>query len=333
VSKFPPSQESCWRTPRATASLGIAKEICAAAAANPQQPDMTAPDFETAVVEWARSQPDIEALVQIGSRVQPAATVDAWSDWDYQLITRNPKRYQNRNWPAQIAPCWSAYFERTERGVIKLSAVFAGGFEADFVLLSSWQIRLVCRAMRYPGLQTSLPSAVRRGVYNLRLIAGPGYRVILGGAAWERRYGIVANARAQHVFSGEDFQHHVAGFWRHAVWVAKKTLRGELRAALRWSQVELREHTYALLAEEARLEGREPRPEARQAETWLSPVRLNQTARAVAYNGSSLASFLLEEMNLFSDVSRNVASRHGFSMPDNSAVEKWLRDELSRVAT
>lgn len=293
---------------------------------------MTAPELEARILAWAHTQPDVEALVQIGSRAQAGAVVDAWSDWDYQLIVRDPQRYRNREWPAQIAPCWSAHFERTEREVTKLSAVFEGGLEVDFVLLSAWQLKLACFAMRHPGAQTWFPAALRRGVKNLQLVVRPGYRVVLGGPEWEKRYAATAGEWPDKKFSAEDLAHHVSGFWRHAVWVAKKTLRGELRAASRWFQVELRRHTYALLEEEMRLAGRNPRPEARQAETWLSGERLAQTSRPVALGQAHLAAALLEEIELFGEVSRNVASRHGFQAPDHAAVEKWLRAELSRVA-
>lgn len=293
---------------------------------------MTAAEFEARVVAWARTLPDLEALVQIGSRVQPGAEVDAWSDWDYQLIVRQPSRYHHRDWPAQIAPCWSAHFERTERAVTKLSAVFAGGWEADFVLLSAWQMKLACWVMRYPGAQGWFPPALRQGVNNLRLVAGPGHRVVLGGQAWERRYAALAVPWPEPDFTAEDFQRHVAAFWRHAVWVAKKTLRGELRAALRWSQVELREHTYALLTEEARLEGCTPRPEARKAEQWLKARRLQQTAIVTGTDQAQLARALLAEITLFEEVSASVASRRGFVLPDYSAVAAWLRAELAKLA-
>jgi hypothetical protein len=37
-------------------------------------------------------------------------------------------------------------------------------------------------------------------------------------------------------------------------------------------------------------------------------------------------------MTLFSEITRNVACRHGFVVPDYSAVETWLRTELAKIA-
>jgi hypothetical protein len=295
-------------------------------------PAMTALEFEARIVTWAQAQPRLQALVQIGSRVQSGGTVDAWSDWDYQLIVSEPADYYNREWPARIAPCWSAHFERTERAVVKLSAVFAGGLEADFVILSGWQMKLTCWAMRHPGAQAFFPGALRRGIRNLRLVAAPGYRVALGGPDWVRRYAALEVPWPDSEFSVKDFQHHVTAFWRHAVWVAKKIFRGELRAAMRWSQVELREHTYALLAEEARLEGRSPRPEARQAEQWLGADRLQQTATPTGPEQAQLAAALLAELALFQEVTQSIAARRKFAVPDHTAVAQWLATELAKVA-
>ncbi|HEY0863520.1 MAG TPA: aminoglycoside 6-adenylyltransferase [Lacunisphaera sp.] len=293
---------------------------------------MTAPEFEARLIAWAAARPDVEALVQIGSRVQPGATVDAWSDWDYQLIVRDPARYENRDWPAQIAPCWTAHLERTPRGVMKLSTVFAGGWEADFVLLQAWQIKLVLQAMAHPGWQPLYPAALRRGVAHLRLWLGPGHRVVLGGPAWENRLAALAGPWPEAGFTPDDFVFHTAGFWRHAVWTAKKIRRGELRAAQRWAHVELREHTYALLAEEARLEGRAPRPEARQAERWLGEARLRQTAALTGVTQRELAEGLRAELALFREVTAGVAARRGWTVPDYAAVEAWLGAELAPAA-
>jgi aminoglycoside 6-adenylyltransferase len=308
------------------------RDLRHAGARSTTAPSMTALEFEARLVDWARTLPDLAALVQIGSRVQAGGVVDAWSDWDYQLIVRNPTRYQNRAWPAQIAPCWSTHLERTPRGVMKLSAIFAGGWEADFVLLPAWQMKLVYWAMAHPGLQSVYPPALRQGVANARLMLRPGYRVILGGPAWEQRLAALAGTWPEPAFAEEDFVGHASAFWRHAVWTAKKILRGEVRAAQRWAHLGMREHTYALLAEEARLAGRAPRPEARQAERWLTERQLQQTAMPGGAHASDLARSLLAEMELFREVTREVAKQRGFAEPDYTEVENWLRTELTKLA-
>ena len=315
-----------------TASPGCKRDLPRSDGASRIAASMTPHEFEARIADWARQQPDVVALVQIGSRVQPGGTVDVWSDWDYHLIVGDVSRYMNREWPAQIAPCWCSHYERTERGVVKLSAVFEDGLEADFVPLAAWQMKLVYWAMAHPGLSRLYPSALRRGIANTQLIVSLGYKVILGGPAWETRLEALAVSWPVKEFSSADFQFHAAAFWRHVVWVQKKIARGESRAALRWQQMELTDHVYALLAEEARLAGRVARPEARKAEKWLDAKRLAQTAIETGTDQRGLARALLAEIGLFEEVCRSVAESRGFAQPDYSVVAAWLRTELTKLA-
>lgn len=292
---------------------------------------MTAREIEERIIAWARRRPDIEALVQIGSRVQAQGAADEWSDWDYQLMVRKTAPYMNETWPEEIAPVWSVHRERTERGVVKVSVVFAGGFEVDFVPITGWQMKLVYWVMARPGLRTWLPGVIRRGVENTRLVVCPGHKVVIGGADWERRLQALSSPWPERDFSAEDFVFHTSGFWRHAVWVQRKILRGESRAALRWDQLEVGEHLYALLAEEARIAGRQPRPEARKAEQWLDARRLAQTDLTLSLDQKVLARALLAQIDLFEEVARSVAASRGFPLRDYSAVAAWLRAELGRV--
>jgi hypothetical protein len=292
---------------------------------------MTAAEFEERIIAWARRRPDIEALVQIGSRVQGGGQADAWSDWDYQLIVRRTTPFMNDAWPEEIAPTWSVHRERTERGVVKASVVFAGGFEADFVPIAAWQMKLVYWAMEHPASAGWLPAVIRRGVANTRLVVCPGHRLVLGGHAWARRLEALQVPWPELEFSSGDFAFHAAAFWRHATWVQKKISRGEVRAALRWDQLEVVEHLYAMLQEEARLAGRSPRPEARKAEQWLDARRLAQTDITTSLDRKVLARALLAQIELFEEVSRSVATARGFRLRDYSGVAGWLRAELGKV--
>jgi hypothetical protein len=198
--------------------------------------------------------------------------------------------------------------------------------------LAAWQMKLVYWAMARPGLSWLYPAILRRGIANARLVVRPGYRVILGGSAWEGRLAALSVAWPSREFSQEDLQFHAAAFWRHGVWVQKKCARGESRAALRWQQVELTDHVYALLAEEARLAGRPARPEARKAEQWLDAKRLEQTKIETGTDQHVLARALLTQITLFEEVCRSVAGSRGWAVPDYSAVAAWLRQELTKLA-
>jgi len=292
---------------------------------------MTPLEFETRIVEWARQQPDVKALILGGSRAQ-GSTVDKMADWDFHLITTHPQKYFRTSWLTQIATLWCANSELTPRGVIKVSAVFEDGLEADFVPLKYWQMKLVYWGMQHPEWASLMPSRLRRGILESRsFLVGSGYRVLIGGQEWESRLAVLKIHWQGNQISAMEFDRHVSAFWQKAVWVVKKIVRPEPRSAIHWLHKLLVDHVYTLLAEEARLAGRAARPEARKAEKWLDARRLAQTEIETSLDQRVLARALLSQMTLFEEVCRSVADSRNFALPDYSAVAGWLRQELTKL--
>lgn len=293
---------------------------------------MTAAEFESRIVAWAQKEKGLDAVVLGGSRAIPDDRTDYLSDWDIQLITDRPRDYQGTGWLKNIAPCWCANVERTPRGVMKVSAVFEGGLEVDFVPLATWQMKLVYACMRYPQWAGIMPKQLQRGIQETRgFMLGSGYRLLGGNSAWEERFEALKVDWPERMLSPEEFDRHIAAFWPKAVWIYKKIARPEPRSAMHWLHLLVVQHVYVLLAEEARLRGRIARPEARKAEQWLDDRRLAQTAIVTSTDQRQLAHALLAVMNLFCEVARNIAESRGFVMAEHAAVESWLRTELSKI--
>jgi hypothetical protein len=294
---------------------------------------MTPLEFEVRIVEWARRQSDIVSLIQIGSRVQGAGIADAMSDWDFHLISTKPEKYRNTNWVSEIAPPWCVHVERSRRGVMKVSAVFEDALEADFVLLTAWQMKLVYWGMQHPEWKIRMPERLVRGIDETRtILLNSGFRVWIGGEGWNRRLKALQIPWPQKRMSVEEFNDHVSAFWQKSVWVAKKIARPEPRSAMHWLHKLVVEHSYSLLEEEAWLAGRSARPEALKAEKWLDERRLKQTTLTTGLDQQVLARALLHEMALFEEVSSSVARSCGFPMPQYSLVSAWLRSELANRA-
>jgi hypothetical protein len=293
---------------------------------------MTAAEFETRIVSWAIRTPDVVALIQIGSRVQVGGKFDALSDWDFHLISTRPSRYYGTGWLTEIAQPWCAHSERSRRGMIKVSIVFEGGLEADFIPLSNWQMKLVYWGMGHPNLAQWMPARLHSGILETRtILLNSGYKVLVGGNSWESRMTALGVHWDQRRMSVEEFSMHIAAFWQKAVWIAKKIARPEPRSAMHWMHKLVIEHVYALLEEEAWLAGRSARPEALKAEIWLDRKRLAQTEIEMSVNQCGLARTLLAEIVLFEEVCYGVAESRGFPVPDYSAVNAWLRSELAKV--
>jgi len=295
---------------------------------------MTAQEFEARVIAWARQRSDVDALILAGSRAGVSeAEVDGWSDWDFHLISCHPKRFFSSAWISEIAPCWCAHARTTPRGIVKVSAVFESGWEADFIPLVNWQMQLVYWGNRHPGLARWMPARLRNGIRETRrFMLGSGYRVLIGGAEWERRLEALQVDWPEPGLTLAEFSANSGAFWQKAVWVFKKIARPEPRSAAHALQLLIVDHVYLLLEDEARAAGGMPRPEARKAEKWLTPTRLDQTAALTpALDQASLARALLATLDLFGAVERSVAAHRGFTPADHGAVATWLRAGLARL--
>jgi hypothetical protein len=315
-----------------TASPAIEKRFAPSGLMPRKTVGMTQHEFEARIIEWARRQSDIVSLIQIGSRVQAAGAADALSDWDFHLISTTPEKYQRTGWVSEIAPPWCAHVERSRRGVMKVSAVFEEALEADFVLLTAWQIILVYWGMRRPGWSSWMPARLVRGIYETRtILLNSGYRVLVGGEDWARRLTALQTPWPPCRMSVEEFEDHVAAFWQKSVWVAKKIARPEPRSAMHWLHKLIVEHSYSLLEEEAWLAGRTARPEALKAEKWLDDRRLKQTDLTTSLDQRILAHGLLREIALFEEVSLVIAQARGFPAPQYKPVCAWLRSELAKI--
>lgn len=280
---------------------------------------------------WAERRADLSALVQIGSRVQPGGGADQWSDYDFQLITRRPALYRDAATWRELGDAWVVSTQRVFGGADKVTLILPGAIEVDFVILKTMELRLAFGALRLPALAPLWPPVLKFGVRDLKIVACPGWRVVKGGAAWERRYARLGQELPWPRLNENEFHEVCAAFWAAAVWTAKKVARGELRAAQRHFHISLTESLWRLLEEEAREQSRPARPEARRAERWLPPERVGQTGFATAAEEAAMRRALAEAAAAFDAVAAALAGQRGWIYRDFSAVRLWLNEQTTRA--
>lgn len=285
-------------------------------------------EWEEALSRWAHARSDIKALVQIGSRVQLTGLVDAWSDFDYQLITSRPARYLDGAFAQKICSCWAVGANRAFGNVTKISAVYDNSLEVDFVILKHWEVRIAITALRLARTERWWPPTLRKGTEDLRRVAGLGWKVLKGGRAWEERYGRIKPFRAP--FGRDTFEKLCGEFWSQMVWARKKAERGEYFAAQRAFHEVLFENTLRLLEEEVVLEGRPAKPLGRRAEEWLSPPRLKAARISVSPDRDSLLTALDRVASLFGDVSESIAGRKGWELHTFMEIRTWMEAQAER---
>jgi len=282
----------------------------------------TADAWDSAVSSWANARADIQALVQIGSRAQERGAVDAWSDYDYHLVTSDPGRYRDGAFARELGPCWAHGAQVAFGNAVKVTAVYEGALEADFVILRHLDMVIATLALRFPSTSGLWPRVLRSGTESLRIVAAPGWRVIKGGAPWRERYSRVTALRL--ALSEAQFRALCGEFWTQVIWAAKKAARGEYRASERALHLVLLENSLRMFQEEALLEGRAARPFARGAEGWLTAGQLEATRIGPGPDRGALLAAIRRIAGEFSASSAAVARRNAWATEPHGEVIAWL---------
>lgn len=229
------------------------------------------------MLEWALTEPSVDGLVLIGSRVRAVEDevwrADAQSDWDFQIITKQPDMFLTRDWAERLGGGLRVYTVRRAAigGVPKAAALFDEA-EADFIVAPFELLDRLRRGVMQGEHHTS-PEFVRT-VQDLAVVIRPGWRFLKGAAEWEPFYEKTVKEVADARLSDAQIMNIAEGFVADFVWTRRKIARGELIAAQRMLHRSLAETNLQLLHELKRRRGERTFPEGRRAEMILSGAEL-----------------------------------------------------------
>ena len=241
---------------------------------------MSASNLGDAFVEWARRETAIRAVVLFGSRARAQGALDAadpHSDWDFQIITRQPDRFANPMWARTAGlsePIAYALRPRRVGSGVKVSAVFHEG-ELELVSTPAIQFALARLLWRFGLLARSRRAMTALG--DLASLLRPGYRVVKGEAGWGRFFAHVATAIPPTRVDDETVVGIAARFVCDYLSALQKIDKGELLAAQRWLHHYLAEANFNLLHELKERRGEKSYHVARRIEQviddrWLRAV-------------------------------------------------------------
>jgi hypothetical protein len=285
---------------------------------------MSSPEegWDASVSAWANARADIRALVQFGSRVRDDGTADRWSDYDYHIITSDPRKYGDGSFARDLGPCWASATRVSFGNVVRVTAIYEGALEADFVVLSHVEMLVVALALRWPSTARFWPRPLAGGVSSLKIAAAPGWKVIKGGAAWEKRYARITPSEAS--MTEANFERVCGEFWVELVWTAKKVARGEFRAAQRAIHEHLIENGLRVFREGALMDGRTAYFVGRRAESWFTPEQLSATKEGTRPEAAALWAALAQIKDEFAASSNRLAKLKNWRVREYPEVSAWL---------
>jgi hypothetical protein len=278
--------------------------------------------WDASVLAWANAREDLRALVQFGSRVRQDGTADRWSDYDYHIITSKPRDYRDGSFARELGSCWALATRISFGNVLRVTAIYEGALEADFIVLSHLEMAIVALALKWPSTSPFWPRALAGGVSSLKIAAAPGWKVIKGGPLWEGRYARITPHLAP--MTEAEFGGLCGEFWVELVWAAKKVARGEFRAGQRAIHEHLVENALRIFREEALIGGRQAYPVGRRAESWFTPDQMEATIAGTRPERAALISALERLSAEFAASSARVAGQKDWQMPEFAEARAWL---------
>ena len=254
---------------------------------------MNEPDLGSLLGEWAARTPSIEALILIGSR-ERAASDSVWradpnSDWDFQIIAKQPKLFLTADWLKSIPGLTvRVYAPRSTRiGTVPKVNILFDGAEADLVIIPARALRLG-RLVTRLGLHRK-SEKLKRSLQDLAIVIRPGWKFLTGGETWDPFYRKIVAEVSDPRLSNEEAKRLADVFVCDYVWVKRKIDRGELLTAQRTLHRELSDTNFRLLHECRLREGLRSFPEARRIERLVTAPELAQVSVAAAPAQSDLA--------------------------------------------
>jgi aminoglycoside 6-adenylyltransferase len=254
------------------------------------------------VVEWARTDGAVRALVLLGSRARVDPPADQWSDTDLIVVVPDTLGFlADAAWPHRFGSVAITFIERTGHARNERRVLYADGTDLDVVPLSIDETRtglrepgplmMLARGHRVlvdkDGLLTDLPS----------LVAHAGTEPEVGGG-WPP--------------GPAPFENLVGDFWYHAVWSARKLRRGELWVALSCIDGYMKRLLLQVIEWRARAstDGADPWFDGRFIERWADPDTLRALGECFAhYDSADLNRALRATMALFRRLATDLAVR------------------------
>lgn len=254
-------------------------------------------DMTAQVTAWAEVQPEIRALLLVGSRARREFPADEWADYDFEcFVTALPVDYHSAEWASAFGEVWTYLPTMLEVDIPHPLVVYAGGIKVDF---SFTPLRYLEQAVG----EAILSDSQQRG-----------YQVLVDKDGLAAK--LVAPAAPSFVPpSAQDFHLAMQGFWMGAVYVAQQIRRRNL-----WV-VKYRDWTMKI--DLLRM------LEWRHHSTWHDGHFLSQWAKE--HEAALYASFghyddadswaaLRQTMRLFQMLARKIAQDYGFDYPDALAA-------------
>jgi aminoglycoside 6-adenylyltransferase len=254
---------------------------------------------EQQVIQWARTRPEIRAVLVAGSRARvDDHPGDQWAGLDIEMFVSDTQPLLNdTGWPHQFGDLWMYLPYETGDGQPQILSLYEGGCEIDFTFFS------LAELIHHVQTQT-LDASQRRG-----------YRVLVD------KDGLAAQLPAPKYVSAPlptaaEYAFEINAFWYSIVVLAKQIRRRNLMG-VKLGDGHIKRHTLTMLEWHTQFVRELPIWHSGHfIAEWIDSQTYQQLAESFAhFDAADSWRALLASMNLFRHPAQETARQLGYDYP------------------
>lgn len=266
-------------------------------------------DIKQKLLDIAKTEETIRAVIIIGSSVRTNILEDEYSDLDLVIVTDYVDEWLYGEKPEQLGKMKISCVEPVLGGGKKRRISFDGYLDVDMVLFSTEQFLDV----------------IENGIASM--VMGRGYQVwydVMDCTALLSRSIVKEIQPAE--FSEEEFCNMVNDFFFHTIWAEKKILRGELWSAKMCVDAYLKNCLLRIIEMYSHEKlGTDVWHNGRFLDNWAEEGIKEELRHCFAhYEKSDIEAALVSTRTLFAGLARETAKRKGYKYPFEA--EKYAKN-------
>lgn len=266
------------------------------------------------LLECARMDGSIKAIIAIGSSTREVVKADEYSDLDLFIVTREVDAWYSGEYPEKLGDVSISFIEPTLGGGKERRCIYDEDKDVDMIIMTPEQFE----------------EALKAGVCNW--VMNRGYQVLYDINSYEEAIKKYVTLRVSHPQMTEsDFENIVNDFFFHNIWAYKKLKRGELWSAKMCVDAYLKGHLLKMLEVHCyEIEGKDVWHDGRFLDRWAGPAVIGDLQKCFAhYDAKDIKNALLETHELFIRVTREIAVKKGYRYPEKAfeCAREYLKNQ------
>jgi len=258
-------------------------------------------DIKNKILDYAKKDEDIKAIIAIGSTTRNDVKADEFSDLDLFIVTSNTEPWFSGKYPERFGNVSISFIEPTLGGGRERRCIYDEDKDVDMIILTPEQFE----------------AAVRDGVAGW--VMNRGYDVLYDSAGYEELLKTsIKQGSSNPEMDEAAFTNMVNDFYFHNIWALKKLRRGELWAAKMCVDAYLKNYLLRIIElYRYKTAGADVWHDGRFIDKWAGEDILTDLRGCFAhYEEDDVRRALLATQKLFERLSVEVAEIEGFKYPE-----------------